>query len=72
MFLTRKLPKDHVDLVSKKLDGTIVKIVIKYTGTVSRTDGQFLQILNLVLRKAMDGLKLQLVGRNFFDAAAKV
>jgi aubergine-like protein len=72
MFLTRKLPKDHVDLVSKKLDGTIVKIVIQYTGTVSRTDGQFLQILNLVLRKAMDGLKLQLVGRNFFDAAAKV
>jgi aubergine-like protein len=36
------------------------------------TNEQGIQILNLILRRAMNGLHLQLVGRNLFDAAAKV
>lgn len=36
------------------------------------TESQSLQILNLILRRAMGGLELQLVGRNFYDPDAKV
>lgn len=36
------------------------------------TEQASLQILNLIMRRAMEGLKLQLVGRNFFDAIAKI
>jgi aubergine-like protein len=72
MFLNHKLPQNFVELISKTKEDTLVKITLKYTGTVSSTDGQSLQILNLILRKAMEGLKLELVGRNYFDAAAKV
>ena len=33
---------------------------------------RIVQVLNLVLRRMMAGLNLQLVGRNLFNAAAKI
>ncbi|EAT40149.1 AAEL008076-PA, partial [Aedes aegypti] len=47
-----------------------VKIV--HTGTVDMTNETGIQVLNLILRRAMGGLNLQLVGRNLYDAAAKI
>lgn len=35
-------------------------------------DYTYIQVFNILMRKCLGFLKLQLVGRNFFDAAAKV
>lgn len=47
-------------------------ILFKYTKTLTNMDVASLQVFNLVLRMAMKGLKLQMVGRNYFDPDAKV
>jgi aubergine-like protein len=72
MFTSQKLDQDLLELTGKRNDDSHVKITIKHVREIPMTDGQSMQILNLVLRKAMEGLNLQLVGRNFFDAASKV
>lgn len=51
---------------------TTVQIKFREVGVVSRTDQRMLQIYNLILRRAMDGLKLSLLGRNYFDSKAAV
>lgn len=72
LFITKKLAQDVIELTSRRLDESLVKITVKYTNTIEMTDSQALQILNLIMRKSMEGLNLQLVGRNYFDAASKV
>lgn len=72
LFATKKLAQEKLDLVSKDRNEELVKITVKYVAQIMMTDGQSIQVLNLILRGAMDGLQLQLVGRNFFDAAAKI
>ena len=49
-----------------------VQIKFREVGVVSRTDQRMLQIYNLILRRAMDGLKLSLLGRNYYDSNAAV
>jgi aubergine len=71
VFLTKRLNNEVTELYSTRKDGEQIRITIKFVGEISMTDGTSLQILNLILRRAMEGLKLQLVGRNFFDAVAK-
>lgn len=72
LFTTQALPDKTTEFVSKNREGEPVKIIVKHVGVVQITDNQYLQILNLILRRAMEGLKLQLVGRNFFDAIGKI
>lgn len=50
----------------------LVVMDIKFTGELSMQDNSSLQVLNLIMRKAMAGLNMQLVGRNYYDAAARV
>lgn len=71
-FLAKKLPFSPTEMMSKTRDGKPQKIVLKEVAVISMTNQTSVQLLNLILRKALEGLKLQLVGRNFFDAAAKV
>lgn len=59
------------ELLTKNREGETIQIKLKHVGIVDVTDVQQIQVLNLILRRSMEGLKLQLVGRNFFDPAAK-
>lgn len=72
LFMTRKLESDSVELVGRARDKSVYQIKIKYVAELSMTDGRAMQVLNLILRRAMGGLNLQLVQRNFYDAAARV
>ena len=73
IYLTKSLEKESTDFVGKKRDDSLVKITIKKTPNfITATDGRVMQLLNLILRRALEGLKLQLVGRNFYDAAAAI
>lgn len=73
IYLTKSLQKESMDFAGKLKDGSLVKITIKNTPSfITATDSRVMQLLNLILRRAMGGLNLQLVGRNLFDAAAAI
>lgn len=61
-----------LDLVSRRHEGDEVSLVIKFTGELSMQDNSSLQVFNLIVRRAMGGLNLKLVGRDYFDPAARV
>lgn len=49
-----------------------IRITVRLVGDVAMGDYSYLQLFNIIMRKCLGHLKLQLVGRNFFDALAKV
>lgn len=57
---------------AKRLDGSDIKIDIRFIKQTYMTEQAALQVLNVIVRSSMEGLRLQLVGRNFFDPIAKV
>lgn len=73
LFLTHTLPEDRLEFEVQSREGGHYKMTLKKTGMVIQmTDGMAMQILNLILRRAMDGLHMELVGRNLYDAESRV
>lgn len=74
LYLSKKLnaTDDKIVFHSKSRENDNYAVELKFITVVSMKTSASLQILNLILRKAMQGLKLQLVARNYYDAAAKV
>lgn len=73
IFVTKKLEGDIIERTAKgRIDDETYLIIFKYAAQVSMSESTSLQVLNLILRRSMDCLQLQLVGRNFFDPDAKV
>jgi aubergine len=54
------------------MDDEIVIVTLKFTSVIEKGDYASIQIFNLLLRKCLGHLKLTLVGRNYYDAKAKV
>ena len=72
LFLLIPLHNDRTEFSSKGRDGQNYRLSIKKTRTIDYRDSNYLQILNLVQRDAMRALNLQRIGRDFYDAEAKV
>jgi aubergine len=73
LYMTRSLHSDNVKLDSLTRDGDVIKVTLRNTRrTIDMTDASAVQVLNLILRRAMDGLEMQLVGRNLYDPGNKV
>lgn len=72
LFTTKKFEEDVTVLQVKSKQGIDYTINIKYVGVISSVEPRFLQVLNLILRRSMKGLKLELVGRNLFDPNSRV
>lgn len=72
LLTSTRLPKDITEVSTKRHDESDIKLTIKFVGKVDMQDQSSLQVLNNIMRACMEGLKLQLVGRNFFDALAKI
>lgn len=73
IFLTRMLDGETVERVTRgRDDETDYSVRFTFAAIVSMNETQSMQILNLILRRAMDGLHLETVGRNKYDAAAAV
>lgn len=72
LFVTKELPNSALELVSRTREDTTYNIKLKFTKIVTTNEAEYLQILNLILRRATQGLNLKLVNRNFYDAEAKV
>lgn len=71
MFTVKRLT---VTELAVKLPNTedVIQIKIREVGIMSRTDQRFLQIYNIILNRAMMGLKLTQMGRNYYDSNAAV
>ncbi|XP_029174290.1 piwi-like protein Siwi [Nylanderia fulva] len=72
LYTSCRIP-DKVELVStRKSDETPVKIIIRLVGDMKRDDPHYIQFFNIIMRKCLEYLKLQLVGRDYYDARNKV
>lgn len=75
LFVTGKID-DSDDVVEKMIMGrdneTPYRMLFKFTALVSTLESSSIQVLNLILRSAMKGLNLQMVGRNLYDPLAQV
>lgn len=62
-----------MELVStRQSDDMPIKIIIRLVGSMIRDDPHYLQFFNIIMRKCLEHLKLQLVGRDYYDARNKV
>lgn len=70
------LQPDPMELFVNPPDGSTseepIRITIRRVGEVARSDFHILQVFNLLMRSCLSHMNLQLVGRNFYDAAAKI
>lgn len=77
IFLTRMLegvPGEPVQRTTTMRDDPNTPYIVTFrsSGIVSMNEAQSLQVLNLILRRAMDGLHLETIGRNKYDSDAAV
>lgn len=73
IYVTRPLPQDKMEFTCKSRDDTVYKLTVKNTGkSIETTDNMAMQVLNVILRRAMEGLQMQLLGRNLYDPKSKV
>lgn len=73
IYLTKMLDAEIVERTARGTqDDTPYVITFRFTTIVGMSEMRALQVLNLVLRRAMDGLHLETIGRNKFDADAAV
>lgn len=74
LFVTRDLGGDKgvITLTSKTRTDEVYTLTLQFTKVVQMDENESLQILNLILRRATQGLKQELVGRNYYDPKSKV
>ena len=74
LYSPRRLDPDPLELTvnSPRVDPTPIHITVRHVGEVSQEDSHYLQVFNIIMRKCMRFLNLQLLGRDFFDPHAKV
>ncbi|XP_039751696.1 piwi-like protein Siwi [Pararge aegeria] len=72
LYTVKKLHPDPLELYSDRNDGERMRIMIKLTCQVSPGDYHYLQVFNILIRKCFSLLNLTLMGRDFFDANAKI
>jgi aubergine len=74
IYMTHRLAEDYKEFeIVDKFKGDKYMMKMKYTGTVIEdTSSLAVMIFNTMLRRAMDGLKMVLVGRNLYDERSKV
>lgn len=62
-----------MELVSNRRDDDKpIRIKIRLVGDMVKEDPQYIQFFNIIMRKCLEHMKLQLVGRNYFDARSSV
>lgn len=73
LFTRHKIRSDEVEITTKDTTtGTDYIVKLRKVGVIDGTNEMSFVIYNLINRKAMGGLKLQLIGRNYFDPVAKI
>lgn len=72
LFLTRRLDDHHLGLVSTSREDVEYRITLQFTIQIDMNGNESNQVFNLILRRAMQGLQLTLVQRNYYDPQAAI
>ncbi|XP_077281671.1 piwi-like protein Siwi [Temnothorax americanus] len=72
LYTSTRLP-DKMELMStRQSDNEPIKIIMCLVGSMSPDDPYYNVVFNIIMRKCLEYLKLQLVGRDYYDARNKV
>nr|XP_050862637.1 piwi-like protein Siwi isoform X3 [Vespula vulgaris]XP_050862638.1 piwi-like protein Siwi isoform X3 [Vespula vulgaris] len=72
LYTSHRLPENMNLLSKRQFDDEKITITIKFVGDLAKDDHHYLQFFNIIMRKCLEHLKLQLVGRDYYDAETKV
>ena len=72
VFMTEKLDEDPKVLETKTRKGETVSIKLRLVEELLPTDQHFISFYNIILRKMLENLNLELVGRNYFNPGARI
>ncbi|XP_050436939.1 piwi-like protein Siwi [Adelges cooleyi] len=73
LFTSVKMNPENFELTSKRhYDDAMFILKFKFTNTIEYGDYSYIQVFNLLLRNCLRHLELKLVGRNYYDASAKI
>ncbi|XP_058800453.1 WASH complex subunit 4-like [Phymastichus coffea] len=71
LYTTNEYPEPLELSSERQSDQQMVLIKLRKVGDMTRGDHHYIQFFNIIMRKCLDYLQLQLVGRNYFDAKNK-
>ncbi|XP_014605290.1 PREDICTED: protein aubergine-like isoform X2 [Polistes canadensis] len=72
LYTSNRLPKNIELLSIRETDNEKITITVRFVREVPKNDFYYLQFFNLIMKKCLEFLNLQLVGRNFYDAHSKI
>lgn len=75
VFTSRRLAQSPMEFFVNPPEGggdQPIRITLKLVGDVSLGDYHLIQFFNILMRRCLQNMNLQLVGRNFYDALAKI
>lgn len=70
VYLMKRLPDKETWRLVTLRDGSRFNVRFRESREILYTDAMFFTILNLILRRCFEALRLNLVGRNYYDAMA--
>lgn len=71
VYLIRQLDAE-IEFQTRDREGIEYLIKMRRVGLITAAEKEYLQVLNIIMIKALNALQLQLVGRDYFDPQASV
>jgi len=71
LFTTQRFEPPKVITCKNEKNGQVHEVTIRLVGEVSDKEYHYTQLMNILLRKTMEELKLVELGRNYYDPQAK-
>lgn len=72
IYTTHQLQSEEFEITTRDRDEREILIKFKRVGVISPLESRSIQVQNIIMKKALRALNLQIVGRDHFDAAARV
>jgi aubergine-like protein len=72
LYLGRKLDQPKTEFVGQSRDGQPIQVTIEFTNEVQPQTQSYMQILNVMMKRCLYALGMQLIGKNYFLVSKKV
>ncbi|XP_035708343.1 piwi-like protein Siwi [Folsomia candida] len=67
LYLSHRLSPEPLILSSLHVNGTMVELSVRLVASLDPTDVVYLQIYNIIVRKCLEFMELEELGRHFYD-----
>lgn len=72
LYTTARLHPDPLEKVVQAESGQNTRITVRLVGDLAWGDFHYIQLFNIIIRKCLTFMKLQLIGRDYYDPNSKV